>query len=234
MGLLDLFRRKDKDIKIAPAETPEERNALAPYANMRVEVTTFEGQLLFVARLRNLEGDTGELYQYSESDVSEESGDAEPVRVRIRGYQEKEKKAVYMEGAITPQPFHIWKVEELVVTGTGNDRAFFRLDTNIGATAATLTGPGAGDHPCRLLNISVGGARIASERSYAEGDKFLLKVRLLEDRDLSAMFCQVMRITDKGKDGFEYGCRFLELNEADQDKITQNIFAVQRKQRGSY
>ena len=31
---------------------------------------------------------------------------------------------------------------------------------------------------------------------------------------------------------FEYGCRFLELNEADEAKITQNIFAVQRKKRG--
>ena len=36
--------------------------------------------------------------------------------------------------------------------------------------------------------------------------------------------------------GYEYGCRFLELNEEDQDKITQNIFAAQlaerRKKRG--
>ena len=29
----------------------------------------------------------------------------------------------------------------------------------------------------------------------------------------------------------EYGCQFLEMNEADQDKITENIFAAQRKSR---
>lgn len=233
MSLLDLLKRKDKDIKVEPARTPVERSPLAEYAFMRVEVTTFQGLLLFVATLRNLEGNTGELYQYSKSDVSDESvADSEPVRVRIRGYHEKAKKAVYMEGSITPLPSHVWKAEDLVVTGTGNERAFFRLDTNIDAIATTLMGPGAGDHPCRMMNISVGGARIASDRIYETGEKFLLKVRLLQDRDLSTMFCQVVRAVDMGERGFEYGCRFLELNSADQDRITENIFAIQRKQRG--
>lgn len=48
------------------------------------------------------------------------------------------------------------------------------------------------------------------------------------------MFCEVLRIIDKGNSAPEYGCRFLELNESDQEKITQNIFAVQRKQRGTF
>lgn len=231
MGLLDLFKRKSRNGKAEGEEPPETGADLEIYSGIRVEVTSFEGRLLFVARLRNVRGNTGELYQYSESEVSEIE---EPVRVRIRGYHDRAKEAVYMEGTILPQPFHIWQVEELTVTGTGNDRAFFRLSTNVDATAVTFGGAGAGDRPCKLLNISVGGACIASEQTYHEGDKFLLKVKLLEDRDMSAMFCQVMRIIDKGDGKFEYGCRFLELNEADQDKITQNIFAVQRRQRGSF
>lgn len=233
MALLDMFKRKDKDNKAQPAETP--RKALAAYEHMRVEVTTLKGQLLFVAKLQHLEDDTGELYQYSKHDLPEEpkegEGEAEPIRVHIRGYHEKEKKAIYMEGSITPQPFHIWKVEDLVVTGISNDRAFFRLETDLEATATILTGMDAGEYPCRLLNISVGGARIASERTYYAGEKFLLKVRLMKDRDISAMFCQVIRIIE-GEHGTEYGCRFLELNESDQDRITQNIFAIQRQQRG--
>ena len=102
------------------------------------------------------------------------------------------------------------------------------------STATTFGGIGAGEKPCRLRNISVGGACISSEYSYREGDKFLLKVKLLDDRDISAMFCEVLRIIDKGNSAPEYGCRFLELNETDQEKITQNIFAVQRKQRGTF
>lgn len=238
MGLMDLFKGKDKDAK--PPKAPGKWDALAAYDNMRVEVTTLKGQLLFVGKLRNLEGDGGELFQFSGPGDDEpedlpgeeaEEKEAEPVRVLIRGYLAKERKSVHMEGLITPQAFHVWKVENLEVTGTGNDRAFFRLETDTDATATTIMGMGVGDHDCHLLDISVGGARILSKHVYSEGDKFLLKVRLLEERDLSAMFCQVIRVIDRGDDGFEYGCRFLELNEADQDKITENIFAVQRKQR---
>ncbi|MDE6899231.1 MAG: PilZ domain-containing protein, partial [Lawsonibacter sp.] len=167
---------------------------------------------------------------YSEASLPQ---DAEPVRVRIRGYNDHERKAVYMEGTIAPDVKHIWKVEELTVARIGNDRAFFRLDTDIDATITTFGGFGAGEQPCKLLNISVGGACISSAFQFHEDDKFLLKVKLLEDRDISVMYCQVLRIIDKGDSGYKYGCRFLELNENDEAKITQNIFAAQRKKRGA-
>ena len=68
-----------------------------------------------------------------------------------------------------------------------------------------------------------------------EGDKLLLTVKLLVDRVPSIMYCQVLRVLESGEEGapFEYGCQFLELNEADQDKITENIFAAQLKNRGT-
>lgn len=229
MGLLDLFRRRAPE-KQAPAVKPDPVEDLGVYSGMRVEVTTFEGRLLFVAKLQKLRGNMAELYQYSETDIPP---DAEPMRVRIRGYHDREKKAVYMEGTISPGPMHIWQVEELMVARIGNDRAFFRLSTDLEATVTTFGGLGAGEKPCRLLNISVGGACVSSGYPYREGDKFLLKVKLMDDRDISAMFCQVLRVIDKGNSMYEYGCRFLELNEADQEKITQSIFAVQRKQRGT-
>lgn len=62
--------------------------------------------------------------------------------------------------------------------------------------------------------------------------KSLLKVKLLEGRPESAMFSQVVRVIEKDGAAYEYGCRFLELTEADQEQITQNIFAVQRQKRG--
>ena len=95
-----------------------------------------------------------------------------------------------------------------------------------------FSGLAMGEKPCKMLNISVGGACISSEHKYYAGDKFLLKVKLMEDRPESAMFCQVLRVTEKEDDKFEYGCQFLELTEADQDQITQNIFAVQLQKRG--
>ena len=216
MGLFDLFRGLVQE-KAEEPELPaprQEEDELEIYSGMRVEVTTFDGQLLFVAKLIGPREGRAQLYQYSES-------------------FSHARKAVYMEGTISVLPERKWQVQELVVARIGNDRAFFRLDTNVDATATIMGGRNAGEKACKLLNISVGGACIASAYPFQEGDKFLLKVKLLEDRDTSVMYCQVLRIINRGENKpTEFGCRFLELNESDEAKITQNIFAAQRKKRG--
>lgn len=286
MRLFGLFGKGSKEQPKENEQKTEENSQaeITAYSGMRVEVTTFEGELLFVAKLVNLRENQAVLQQYSETERSkeilqqyteeeedgktQEAGSAanagpeslevvfarmlaqqaekeqdseeekqkEPLHVRIRGYNDHERKAVYMEGFITPEEKHTWKVEELTVTRIGNDRAFFRLETNLDAVVTTFGGFSAREHDCKMLNISVGGARILSEQLYHEGDKFLLKVQLLEDRPMSVMFCEVLRVFEREDSKYEYGCRFLELNEEDQDKITQNIFAAQlaerRKKRG--
>ena len=229
MSLLELFRKRAKE---RPPQEDKDTNGteeLDIYSGMRVEVTTDAGQILFVAKLMGLHGKKAELHQYSECAIVK---DVETIHARIRGYSDYERKAVYMEGIITPGPKHIWQVEELTIVRVGNDRAFFRLTTNLDATATMFSGLAMGEKPCKLLNISVGGASVSSEYRYHEGDKFLLKVRLLEDRPESAMFSQIVRVVEKDEGKFEYGCRFLELTEVDQEQITRNIFAAQRQKRG--
>lgn len=226
MGIFDVFRKKTGGEPVPAAPVEEEPEI---YSGMRVEVTTRDGRLLFTARLVNPSDGVAELYQFSESALPLDA--AEPVPVCVRGYNDRRRRAVYMEGTISPKPKHVWQVSELKVIRTGNDRAFFRLDTDIEASITIFGGFGAGDKPCRMLNISVGGACITTEHPLREGDKFLLKVRLLEDRDTSVMYCQVLRIIEKDGCPPQYGCRFLELTESDQDRITQNIFAAQLKER---
>ena len=226
MKLLNLFGRKTDT---PPPEAENDEGELEIYSGMRVEVTAFDGRMLFVAKLMGLHGNQAELHQYLEAAISQVE---EPLPVRIRGYSDRDRKAVYMEGVIAPLPQNKWSVADLKVCRIGNDRAFFRLDTNLDATATMFSGLAMGEKPCKLLNISIGGACIGSESRYHDGDKFLLKVKLLEDRPESAMFTQIVRAIEKGDAGFEYGCRFLELTEADQEQITQNIFAAQRQKRG--
>lgn len=230
MRLFNLFGKKNE--KQPPKESGQKEAAEEReiYSGMRVEVTDQNDNMLFVAKLQGLRGDQAELHQYSESAIDREEED--PLPVKIRGYNDHNRKAVYMEGVITPKPQNIWSVAELNVCKVGNDRAFFRLETNLEASATMFTGLEMGEKPCRLLNISVGGARITSERRYHEGDKFLLKVKLLEDRPESAMYSQVVRVLEREDGKTEYGCRFLELTEEDQERITQNIFAAQRQKMG--
>ena len=226
MKIFDLFGRKSvgqQPEKAAAVSNPAEAEI---YPGMRVEVTASDGHLLFVAKLLAPHENTAELHQYSESGLSLESG---PIPVKIRGYNDRGGKAVYMEGIMTPEQRRIWQVEQLTVAKAENDREFFRLNTNLDATITTFSGLSTGEKPCKLLNISVGGASIGSGDKHYEGDKFLLKVKLLEDRPLSVMLCQVLRVIEKGADNFVYGCQFLELTEEEKEKILQNIFAFQRK-----
>lgn len=235
MGLFGLFGKKDKRHESQESSKARGINDYEMYSNMRVEVTTFaEDRLLFVAKLMGVQKDTAKLYQYSElitSHITEP--EAESIHVKIRGYSDHEKKAVHMEGFILPHENHIWQVEALSIKKVNNDRAFFRLSTDIEAVITMFGGLGAGEKTCRLLNISVGGACIRTEDEFHEGDKFLLKVKLLEDRPPSVMYCQVLRIIKNDEDACEYGCQFLEVTEEDQEKIIQNIFEAQRIMRAA-
>jgi hypothetical protein len=234
VALFDKFKKKTPPPP-PPPKPAQDAEDVSVYSHMRVEVTTKDGQMLFVAKLMHPQGHTAELHQYSEAEnaLLENCSEAEALPVHIRGYHDRLRKAVYMEGFISPQPKHIWLVSHLYVARVGNDRAFFRLDTDLDASITKFSGRNAGEFPCRLRNISVGGARISSRQQYWEGDKLLLTVKLLEDREPSIMYCQVLRVLESEEEDapFEYGCQFLELNEADQDRITENIFAAQRKSR---
>ncbi len=230
MGLFELFGKKGKEQRTKTDKTGGGAAGPGIYEGMRVEVTMEDDTFLFAARLINVQGDTAELHQESESGILRESG---PAAVRIRGYSDSEKKAVYMEGVIAPGPGERWKVSELTVSGCRNDRAYFRLATDLPAVVVTSGRASSGEEPCSVQNISLGGACIASEHRYERDELILLRVRLSAEDPVSAIFCQVLRVTEKEAGGYEYGCRFREVTQEDQNRITQKILTVQRKNRES-
>lgn len=229
MGLFGLFG-KNAGKAPAPVEPKEESSGLEHYAGMRVEVTSPDGQLLFVAKLLGLQGTQAELHQTTASSISREM--EEPLAVQIRGYSDRDSKAVYLEGRISPAAdSQIWAVENLTLVKLGNDRAFFRMDIDVDAGITPVGRIGAAEEPCKLLNISVGGIRISSLKQHFSGEKFLLNVTLSPENGPSIMLCQILRVIER-EDGYEYGCCFTELHESDQDKIMQIIFNLQRKKSG--
>lgn len=229
MGLLDLFKSHADEPSLQKAKSGDFVD-ITIYDQMRVEVTAFNsGQLFFLAKFMYPKGTTASLYQIGESSLPE---DTKPVKAHIRGYHEQTKKAIYVEGMVSSRGAPIWRVENLVIDHVGNDRSFFRLDLNVGASVTKFGGQDAGEEfPCKLLNISVGGTRIMAAQRFWEGDRLLLNVRLPEGGSNSVIFCKVLRVIEKSEGLFEYGCQFMELTEADEDKITQSIFALQRKMR---
>ncbi len=233
MKLFDIFKKKNGEDTAGESRGASDIMALEMYSGMRVVVETPERQMLFIAKLEDLRGNKARLRQYSDVDTYQDMDihqETEHMYVKLRGYNDRERKAVLIEGIITPDQKHIWEMDELKVVRVENERAFFRLSTDLDAVLTTIENE-EDRHACKLLNISVGGAAVGAERRFYKGDRFMLKVKLLEDRPSSIMYCEVLRVIEKKDSWFEYGCQFIDLTEADQEQIARNISVVQRKKR---
>ena len=160
MGLFGFLGKKEKAEPVKEKEKKPQPEEVEQYSGMRVEVMTAEERLLFVAKLQEIRGTTARLYQYSDGDVFQKE---ETINVKIRGYSDQDAKAVYLEGAVTPEENLIWRVEDLTFVKIGNDRAFFRLDTDLEASITPVGKISIAEEPARRLNISVGGACVGTE-----------------------------------------------------------------------
>ena len=220
---MNLFHLFGKSAKKEPAQAPEKEltlEARGAYSGMRVEIMDEKKQLIFIAKLMSLHGNSAKLHQYSESEFL---FDEEEMKIRIRGYSDIDKKVIHMEGTLKQGKDSIWPVEGLTFIKSGNDRAFYRLNTDLDGSMILTEGAETEKEPCRLLNISVGGAYIRTEPALELGDRFFLQVKLHPDRDSSLILTEVCRIVEREDELFEYGCQFIELNEADRKQIIQAI-----------
>lgn len=227
MGLFGLFGKKTR-AEAAPAEP--EPAYLEDYAGMQAEVTDLEGRSLFAAKLLGVEEDHGSLHLLGDAAFYRDT--EEPLPVRLRGYSDRRSKAAYLEGEIRPtEDTGIWRVEKLTLSKLENDRSYFRMDVAMDASLTPVGRPGAAAESCQLVDLSIGGVRIASPHQFQTGERLLISVTLTPDGPPSTMLCQILRVVGQEAD-YEYGCRFLELNEADEDRIVQIIFDLQRKRSG--
>ena len=124
-----------------------------------------------------------------------------------------------------------WRREELKLVRVKNDRAFFRLETNLKAVMIPMERFGAGEVPVRVLNISGGGMGIWAECQCCKGDKLLLKVRFVPGEEMWNLFCEVVRIEEQGVAGFVYGCKWIELGEEEQKRLMGSILRLEEYMR---
>ena len=252
MGLFDFLSKKERK-RPAPAKKEE---SLLEYSGMRMEVLTEEKELLFVGRLVVKDGGEGELQRTSADNVlpeaapeeeppgeenteekTEENGEkkaAAPAEkptfhVLLRGYEESVRQAVHMKADITHDRGRVWQVRRIKVVSKDNDRAFFRQDVGTDGEVLPLAHLGNVPFPCKLLNISAGGACVQTDYVFEPGEKLLLKSRLLPDSELKPVVCSVRRVTERKGGLFDYGCKFTELDAAAEDEISKAILQLQMR-----
>lgn len=226
MGLLGLFGRSDKRRKEEQARLRARTEDLDLYPGMRVEVTTDDSRLFLAAELVDLRGNNARLLPFMEGSLLTQAEGAVPVT--LRGQSSKTNKAVVARGMARNGPGNIWHVEHLELVRRRDGRASFRMDVDLEAVVTPIDRPDGPEEPCRLLNVSTGGARVGMGSRRNVGDKFLLRVSLIPETELSALACQIVRIDQRLYDHFVYGCRFLDLGPEDENYVLRTIFNAQR------
>ena len=168
-----------------------------------------------------------------------ESREEETEAVKRRDLEKKsrergirEKGDVSVEGEIAAERDFFWRLEDLKLVRVRDDRAFFRLDTNLDAVIAPLGKFGNHEEAAIVRNISAGGASIGTQYECCQKERLLLKVGLLSECPEWNLFCRVLRVEKKGISGFVYGCQFIELGDAEREELMQAILELQRRMRG--
>lgn len=229
MGLFGLFGKSPKQREEEASQRRAREEDLEVYSGMKVEVTSDDGRMFLFAVLSGLRGDRAQLKPATGGSLLTTL--EEPVPVTLRGYSSKEKKAVVMKCVVRSGGKNLWQAEHLSLIKRENDRASFRIGTSLTGKLVPVGQLSAPAETFRLLNISVGGACIGTGIRHNIGDKFLLWAKLTPSSDPIQAVCQVLRINERRHGSFEYGCRFLNLSEPEEERIMQIIFDMQRQGR---
>lgn len=220
--------------KDPPAPVPEAPASLdfpELYSGMTVEVLTPTNVLIFVGKLRVLGNETLE--------VRKADGGFLPraiynQQVKLQGIQ-KNGQSFTINGAVGPNAPHFWRIERLRTLQRYENRNFFRQPIGCdGWVYPTIASSQGQRFPCKVLDISGGGARVVTSKLFQLDVSFQLEVSLLPEEEPFTLTCKVKRILPHSKPGspgrkFEYGCQFTDVPPRERDRLVQAVFTLQRK-----
>ena len=228
MGLFkSLLNRSEKKSSSHKSNFPD------LYTGMKAEVMTPANVLIFVGKLRLMNG--GDILE-----VRAESGGYvpralynQPVKLRVF---HRDGSSSTLNGNVRGNSFDFWRIEQLAhLQGGGeNNREFFRQNTGVEGWVYPITSSKGQRFPCRVLDISGGGARVVTSKLFELGGTFRLEVSVIPDQPPFTVTCQVTRTLVRSRPGsssrkLEYGWQFVELSPRDEERIMKTVFALQRK-----
>lgn len=226
MGLFKFLLKKPEE------KAPPRADSLPDlYTGMKVEVLTPANALLFVGKLRVLQG----------GDLLEVHGDGEGYLpralynqpVKLRAFQ-RSGEAYTFNGTVTQNSRSFWRVEKLKSLQSEENRSFFRQNTGVEGWVYPITSSKGQRFACNVLDISGGGARVITSKLIELGGTFQLEAAVLPGQTPFNVTCQVTRLLVRSHSGnpskkYEYGCQFVDLSPRDEERIMKSVFALQRK-----
>lgn len=212
-------------------DPPEEEPAADPaadptaelYSGMLVEVLTMDNHLIFVGTLEILDRGVVQIREETGQDVPRVEYN---LQVKLRAFRQSEW-VIALFGYVCGSSAEFWRVDRLEALQTQEKRNFFRQNIRMEAQVRAMQD--SRTRPCRVLDVSAGGALIRCQEAFREGQLVRLSgVRLLEEEDPFNFTCRVQRVIPDGT-YTNYGCRFEQMTTKDEDRLMRVILVLQRR-----
>lgn len=206
---------------------------LEDYIGCSCEVKTMENDLLLSGKVKSiLEDDKGQAIEIISPDGEEMLTAAYGLPVKMNMYSNK-CGFIGLGGKVYISNGVFWRINEISTLGENERRDYFRIKTH---TYAEVIGPDTENKirtfKCTVISVSLSGTLFAVDDDscyFPIGTELEVRgLRVLPDGSLFDVNCEVCRVDDSHALGKLYGCKFLELNPNETDRLCQNIFAKQR------
>lgn len=195
--------------------------------NVPVDVLTEDKQVLFSGRLA--------AFSRTELNIKRIPGTINfPIlevglRVLVRGYN-VDLEPYNLKASVTESNMVECKLQELELIPYENHRGSFRQPLNVPAAFYAMEDTYLYmPQECRVLDISTGGARVASSYQYAVGDVLRLRTELMRDSGYMSFTSKVVRVTETAGGGYEYGVLFAQLKQRQIHDLMNDIQRVQKE-----
>lgn len=188
------------------------------YVGSFAELTTLDNKLITSGKITKIGTDFIEVSNGFRTHKIRNELDAVKVNIKSSNFP-----ALYLTGKIYLPSLESFRMIDLDVISEGEHRNFFRLsideDVEISSTRSNELDIG------KLLDISLGGAKVQSDKSYTIGD--LLVIALPHKNDVLRVIGSVVRVNE-GKPFNSYGVSFKQLAPKTSDDLCNYVFDRQK------
>ena len=204
---------------------------MALEVGMRLEVLNSNNEVLFRARVEDLDGDTIKIIHSQGDDMPTVQYNTE---VKMRGHLNGQ--TVMYHGLVCGSAASMWKIDQVTSLTTQERREYFRQNISVEALVqrvGTVEGRlkvKEAAVKCKLLDVSGGGVQLSCEKQFEWGDELRVgHAELVSNSDPFSFHCTVRRVQNIRNSNL-YGCQFVDLTPGEQDRLIQAVFLLQREE----
>ncbi|MDR3767142.1 MAG: PilZ domain-containing protein [Butyricicoccus sp.] len=204
------------------------------YMGASCEVLKLDNQLLFAGALHSYDDDRDELTVSLRKGMETPQGIIynTPVKLHVQT-SPSQGNVLLLYGLVTRCAADFWKIALKQTFSCAERRSSFRQAISIPAMVARASDPDATEVPCKTMDVSLTGLRFCNQEVYEKGEHLMISSLQFSPGGWPHAFpCTVQRVQQIESGSaplFAYGCSFDKITERQEDRLFQDLFALQVK-----